>query len=56
VIIVVEIGQGGVSRRDAVTARRSERFSRGGAFDGADVPSSVIPAPSGGHDRRLAAG
>jgi hypothetical protein len=55
-LVVVGIDQGGASRRDAVTAGRSERFSRSGAFDGADTPSSVARAPSGGHDGRLAAG
>jgi hypothetical protein len=55
-IVVVGIDQGGAARRDAVTARRSERFSRSGAFDGADTPSSVARAPSRGHDKRLAAG
>ena len=55
-IVVVGIDQGGPSRGDAVTAGRSERFPRSGAFDGADTPSSVARAPSGGHDKRLAAG
>jgi hypothetical protein len=54
-IVVVGIDQGGPSRRDAVTAGRSERFSRWGAVDGAGTPSSVARAPSGGRDG-LAAG
>ena len=54
-IVVVGIDQGGAARGDAVTAGRSERFSRSGAVDGADTPSSVARAPSGGRDG-LAAG
>jgi hypothetical protein len=55
-MFVVGIDEGGASRRDAVTAGRSERFSRSRAVDGADTPSSVARVPSGGHDGRLAAG
>jgi len=55
-IVVIGIDQPEASRRGAVTARRSQRFSRSGAVDGADTPSSVARAPSGGHDGRLAAG
>ena len=55
-IVVVGIDQVGASRRDAVTAGRSERFSRRRAFDGADTLASVVRAPSGGHDARQTAG
>jgi hypothetical protein len=55
-IVVVGIDQSGASRRDAVAAGRSERFSRWGACDGTGTPSSVARASSGGHDGRLAAG
>ena len=55
-MFVVGIDEGGASRRDAVTAGRSERFSRWGACDGAGTPLSVARAPSGGHGGRLAAG
>jgi hypothetical protein len=55
-IVVVGIDQCGASRRDAVIAGRSERFSRGGACDRAETPSSVARVPSGGHDERRAGG
>jgi hypothetical protein len=55
-IVLVGIDRGGASRRDAVTAGRSERFSRSGESDGAEMPSSVARASSGGHDGRLARG
>ena len=55
-LVVVGIDQGGPSRRDAVTAGRSERCSCRAESDGAEMPSSVARASSGGHDGRLARG
>jgi hypothetical protein len=59
-IVVVGIDRVGASRREAVGAGRSERFSRRVASDGAKKLSSgaraVARAPFGGHDGRPAAG
>jgi hypothetical protein len=56
-IVVVGIDQGAAARRGAVTAGgRPERASCSGEPHGAETPSSVARASSGGHDRRLAAG
>ena len=46
--IFVGIDQGEASRRHPVTAGHSKRFSRSGASNSADTPSSVARAPSGG--------
>jgi hypothetical protein len=46
---VVGIDQGRASRRGARTARRSGRFSRSGASDGAET-LIVTRARFGGHD------
>jgi hypothetical protein len=55
-IVVIGIDRGGESRRDVVTAGSSERFSRRGESDGAEMPSSVARASSGAHGGRLAGG
>ena len=49
-IVVVGIDRGGASRRDALTAGRSERCSRSGESDGAEMLSSVARASSGGRE------
>jgi hypothetical protein len=55
-IVVVGIDRGAASRRDAFNAERAERFSRSGESDGAETPSSLARASSGGDDGRLAGG
>src|SRR5450755_1083022 len=55
-IVVVGIDRGGASRRDALTAGRSERCSRSGESDGAEMLSSVARASSGGRHGWLAGG